>query len=77
MPAAWWEGMWATTTGFASTVRSAYVTPQDKLEGREPQIFAGRDRKLEEARRQRQRRHQQVILKLPDKTGNSSEVALN
>ena len=28
------------------------MTPLDKLEGRQPQIFAGRDRKLEEARRQ-------------------------
>lgn len=35
-----------------------YVTPQAKLEGREPAIFAARDRKLEEARRQRQLRRQ-------------------
>jgi transposase InsO family protein len=35
-----------------------YVTPLDKLEGRERQIFAERDRKLEEARRQRQLRRQ-------------------
>ena len=31
-----------------------YVTPADKLLGREPAIFAGRDRKLAEARRRRQ-----------------------
>jgi len=30
-----------------------YVTPKDKLEGREGEIFAARDRKLEEARRRR------------------------
>jgi transposase InsO family protein len=33
-----------------------YVTPKDKLEGRETKIFAERDRKLEEARHQRQLR---------------------
>jgi len=37
-----------------------YVTPQAKLEGREQQIFTERDRKLEEARRQRQLRRQQA-----------------
>jgi len=31
-----------------------YITPVDKLLGREPQIFAERDRKLEEARQRRQ-----------------------
>ena len=35
-----------------------YVTPLEKLQGREPQIFAARDSKLEEARRQRQLRRQ-------------------
>ena len=38
-----------------------YVTPLDKLKGREPQIFAERDRKLEEARRQRQLRRQEAL----------------
>ena len=37
-----------------------YVTPLAKLEGREPQIFAERDRKLEAARSQRQIRRQQA-----------------
>ena len=37
-----------------------YVTPLAKLEGREPQIFAERDRKLEAARRQRQLRRQEA-----------------
>ena len=30
-----------------------YVTPKEKLEGREPEIFAARDRKLDEARQRR------------------------
>ena len=30
-----------------------YVAPADKLAGREPSIFAGRDRKLEAARQRR------------------------
>ena len=35
-----------------------YITPKDKLEGREPLIFAERDRKLEEARERRKaKRH--------------------
>ena len=37
-----------------------YITPLDKLEGREAQIFAERDRKLDEARLKRQQRRQQA-----------------
>jgi hypothetical protein len=37
-----------------------YVTPQDMLDGRQAEIHAARDRKLEEARRQRQLRRQQA-----------------
>jgi transposase InsO family protein len=37
-----------------------YVAPLAKLEGREEQIFAERDRKLEQARLRRQQRRQQV-----------------
>jgi putative transposase len=37
-----------------------YVTPQDKLEGREKEIFAERDRKLEAARELRRERRQQA-----------------
>lgn len=37
-----------------------YVTPADKLAGREPIIFAERDRKLIEARERRQRRRQEI-----------------
>jgi putative transposase len=38
-----------------------YVTPQDRLAGRQAEIHAARDRKLEEARRQRQLRRQQTM----------------
>jgi putative transposase len=37
-----------------------YVTPQDRLLGRDSEIHAARDRKLEEARRQRQLRRQEA-----------------
>jgi len=37
-----------------------YVTPKDKLEGKEREIFAERDRKLEAARAMRQQRRQQA-----------------
>jgi len=37
-----------------------YVTPQDMLAGRQAEIHAARDRKLEQARRQRQLRRQQA-----------------
>jgi Integrase core domain len=37
-----------------------YVTPQDRLAGRQAEIHAARDRKLEEARSQRQLRQQQT-----------------
>jgi len=35
-----------------------YITPRDKMEGRETQIFAERQRKLREARERRKNRHQ-------------------
>ncbi len=58
-----------------------YVTPLDKLEGREPQIFAERDRKLEAARRQRQLRRQEAWAPPPsprvDLHGDSTSAALN
>ena len=40
-----------------------YITPKDKLKGREQEIFADRDRKLEKSREQRQARRQAVRLK--------------
>ena len=38
--------------------RAGYVTPKDKLEGRDPEIFAARDRKLAEARERRKQQRQ-------------------
>jgi transposase-like protein len=40
-----------------------YVTPQQKLEGREAEIFAARDRKLEEARERRRVRREELRRK--------------
>jgi hypothetical protein len=54
-----------------------YVTPLAKLEGRESQIFAERDRKLEEARQQRQLHRQEAFVPLSNQTGDSSTAALN
>ncbi len=58
-----------------------YVTPLDKLQGREPQIFAERDRKLQEARRQRQLRRQRALSAQPMLpvmvTGEASAAGLN
>ncbi len=58
-----------------------YVTPLDKLEGREAEIFAQRDRKLEEARRQRQLRRQSALSAHPmlpvTVTGEASGAGLN
>jgi transposase InsO family protein len=38
----------------------SYVTPKDKLEGRDQEIFAARDRKLEQARERRKAKRQQA-----------------
>jgi len=54
-----------------------YVTPQAKLEGREPAIFAARDRKLEEARRQRQLRPQETGQKAQTTPGATTALPLN
>jgi len=54
-----------------------YVTPLAKLEGREAQIFAERDRKLEAARRQRQLRRQEEQIPPPQPPGDSSTAALS
>jgi hypothetical protein len=48
-----------------------------KLEGREAEIFAERDGKLEAPRRQRQRRCQEVFVPVSDQSGDSSTAALN
>jgi len=39
---------------------TGYITPKNVLAGRQQEIHAERDRKLEAARRQRQSRHQQA-----------------
>jgi hypothetical protein len=54
-----------------------YVAPRAKLEGREAQIFAERDRKLEEARCQRQLRRQAAWPQSPERAGDSPTLALN
>ena len=48
-----------------------YVTPQDMLAGRQAEIHAARDRKLEEARRQRQLRRQQATPSLFARPGSA------
>ena len=54
-----------------------YVAPLAKLEGREPQIFAERDGKLEAARLKRQLRRQETFVPLADRAGDSPTAALN
>jgi hypothetical protein len=64
-----------------------YVTPKEMLAGRRGEIHAERDRKLEEARKQRQIRRQQACVKneeaqppgsaeAPDQFGSLPEVLL-
>lgn len=40
-----------------------YITPRDKLEGREKEIFHERERKLHEARKKRKERRREIITK--------------
>jgi hypothetical protein len=54
-----------------------YVTPQAKLEGRVPAIFAARDPKLEEARRQPQLRRQETCQKAQTTPGATTALPLN
>ena len=51
-----------------------YLTPKDKLEGRERQVFAERDRKLEEARQQRQLRRQSAQQPVAQTIGGETRV---
>jgi len=46
-----------------------YVTPLDKLTGRDPEIFAARDRKLAEARDRRRQQRQAAHERQPTQTG--------
>lgn len=53
-----------------------YVTPKDKLLGREQEIFDERDRKLAEAREQRARKRQAAAAVPQKKASNAEEVQL-
>ena len=54
-----------------------YVTPQDKLEGREKEIFAERDRKLEAAWKLRQQRRQDRNERLGQRGCTSLPAVVN
>ena len=71
--------MWTTTTPFRLHSAIGYLTPKDKLEGRERQVFAERDRKLEEARQQRQLRRQSARQPVAQTIGGgeTSVLAVN
>jgi hypothetical protein len=47
-------------TGSLTEGSNLYITPKDMLAGRQQKIHAERDRKLEDARKQRQIRRQQA-----------------
>jgi hypothetical protein len=51
-----------------------YVTPADKLEGRDKEIFAERDSKLEYAREQRRKRRQALRAKNPRQEGAEYDI---
>src|SRR5882672_2534448 len=53
-----------------------YVTPQDMLAGRQAEIHAARDRKLEEARRQRQLRREQATPLLFARSGFAATMTV-
>jgi transposase InsO family protein len=53
-----------------------YITPNDKLLGREKEILAERDRKLSEAREQRRRKRQQAAARCYDTNARSEDRAM-
>jgi len=53
-----WRATTSTTTTSALNSAIGYITPKDMLAGRQQEIHADRDRKLEAARQQRQIRRQ-------------------
>jgi putative transposase len=53
-----------------------YITPNDKLLGRDKDILAERDRKLSEAREQRRRKRQLAASKCYDKDARSEDRAM-
>ena len=58
MRAGWWRATWNITTMSALNSAIGYITPKDMLAGRQQKIHEDRDRKLEDAREQRQVRRQ-------------------
>jgi putative transposase len=50
---------------------TGYITPKDVLAGRQQEIHAGRDRKLEAARQQRQSHRQQAALQSGSEVGGA------
>ena len=57
-----WDCGWTITITVRLHSAIGYIAPLDKLEGRETQVFAERDRKLEAARKQRQLRRNDKAL---------------
>jgi hypothetical protein len=51
-----------------------YVTPQDRLSGRQTEIHMARDRKLEQARSQRHLRRQQTASSTLARFGNTATM---
>ena len=60
MRGGWWRATWNITKYVRLNSAIGYITPKDVLAGRQHEIHAERDRKLEEARKQRQIRRQQA-----------------
>jgi len=60
MRGVWWRATSIITTRSRLNSAIGYITPKDMLAGRQQEIHAERDRKLEEARKQRQVRRQQA-----------------
>jgi hypothetical protein len=76
MPVVWSKAISTITTGFVYIVPLG-MTPQDKLEGREKEIFAERDRKLEAARKLRQQRRQDRNERLGQRGCTSLPAVVN
>ena len=63
MRGVWWRATSSITTKVRLNSTTGYITPKDMLAllaGRQQEIHAERDRKLAEARKQRQVRRQQA-----------------
>ena len=58
------NSMWITIPTFGYTARFGYVTPNDMLKRWQGEIHAERDRKLEQARQQRQLRRGKRMAQL-------------